>query len=103
MSGISRRKLIATGVAATAGVAGLGAAARIADRWGLLPPDHGGLYGVSATLTYASQRLITRHSMAREFTRRQISAPFANGKAPRDDQYVQLQNGGFADWRLQVD
>ena len=104
MSGMTRRKLIATGVTATAGLAGLGAAARIAERWGLLPPDSGGLYGLGGSLTYASQRLITRHSMAREFSRGQISAaPFANGRAPRDQQYVQLQRDGFADWRLQVD
>ena len=75
MSDLSRRKLIKTGLAATAGVAGLGVAARIAQRYGLVPPDHGGIYGLGETLTYASQRLLTRHSMAREFSRSQISNP----------------------------
>ena len=79
MSNLSRRKLINTGLAATAGVAGLGVAARIAQAYGLIPPDHGGIYGLGETLTYASQRLLTRHSLAREFPPSQISKPpFAN-------------------------
>ena len=82
----SRRKLITTGVAAAAGVAGLGAAARLAQRYGLVPPDHGGLYGVGETLTYASQRLLTRHSLAREFSRSQISKPpFPNEMVPPNE------------------
>ena len=104
MSNLSRRKLITTGLAATAGASGLAVAARLADRYGLIPPDHGGIYGAGATLTYASQRLLTRHSLAREFPRSQISkAPFANGKPPKDEAYKRLQAGGFADWRLDVD
>ncbi len=67
MKTMSRRKLITTGLAAAAGASGLAAAAKLAARYGLVPPDHGGLYGVGETLTYASQRLITRHTMAREF------------------------------------
>ena len=62
MRPISRRKLITGGVAATAGVAGLTAAARLAQRYGLVPPDHGGIYGPGQTLTYAAQRLLTMHS-----------------------------------------
>jgi DMSO/TMAO reductase YedYZ molybdopterin-dependent catalytic subunit len=103
MSNLSRRKLITTGLAATAGVAGLSAAARIAQRYGLVPPDHGGIYGLGETLTYASQRLLTRHSLAREFARSQISErPVANAIAPLNDAYKRLQAGGFADWRLSV-
>jgi DMSO/TMAO reductase YedYZ molybdopterin-dependent catalytic subunit len=104
MSGVSRRKLIARGIAAAAGASGIAAAARIADRYGLVPPDHGGLYGLGETLTYASQRVLTRHSLAREFPRSQISKPpFANEVAPPKDEYKRLQAGGFADWRLAVD
>jgi DMSO/TMAO reductase YedYZ molybdopterin-dependent catalytic subunit len=104
MSLMSRRRLISTGVAATAGVAGLSAAARIAQRYGLLPPDHGGIYGLGETLTYASQRLLTRHSLAREFSRSQISQrPFANEIAPPGNRFKQMQEGGFADWRLTID
>ena len=104
MSDLSRRKLITAGVAATAGVLGLGAAARIAERYGLVPPDHGGIWGIGETLTYASQRLLTRHSLAREFSRSQISnRPVANEMPPLNDAYKRVQAGGFVDWRLSVD
>ncbi len=73
MSNLSRRKLIYTGLASAAGVSGLGVAASLAQKYGLVPPDHSGLYGLGETLTYASQRLLTRHSFAREFSRSQIS------------------------------
>jgi DMSO/TMAO reductase YedYZ molybdopterin-dependent catalytic subunit len=104
MTDISRRKLIIGGLAATAGVSALGVAARMAQKYGLVPPDHGGIYGLGETLTYASQRLLTKHSMAREFSRSQISnPPFANEMAPLNEAYKRLQAGGFADWRLTVD
>jgi len=100
---LSRRKLITTGLAAAGGVAGLGVAAQLAQKYGLVPPDHGGIWGLGETLTYASQRMLTRHSMAREFSRSQISKPpFANEIAPLSDEYKRLQSGGFADWRLSV-
>src|SRR5271156_2547213 len=103
MNKISRRKMIKAGLAATAGVAGLGVAARIARSYGLIPPDHGGIYGLGETLTYASQRLLTKHSLAREFPRSQISKPpFANGIEPPTAEFKRLQAGGFADWRLTV-
>ena len=103
MSNLSRRKLITTGIAAAAGVSALGAAARIAQKYGLVPPDHGGIYGLGETLTYASQRLLTRHSLAREFHRSQISKrPLANEIPPLNEAFKRLQAGGFADWRLSV-
>jgi DMSO/TMAO reductase YedYZ molybdopterin-dependent catalytic subunit len=103
MGNFSRRKMIAAGIGATAGAGGLALAASIAGRYGLIPPDDGGLYGAGEALTYAAQRLLTRHSMAREFSRSQITAPFANGEPPTDDEFRRLQAGGFADWRLAVD
>jgi DMSO/TMAO reductase YedYZ molybdopterin-dependent catalytic subunit len=104
MSDLSRRKLITNGLAAAAGVTGLGVAARMAQRYGLVPPDHGGIYGPGETLTYASLRLITRHSLAREFSRSQISArPVPNEMPPLNEAFKRLQAGGFADWRLSVD
>jgi DMSO/TMAO reductase YedYZ molybdopterin-dependent catalytic subunit len=104
MNKISRRKLIITGLAATAGASGLAIAAKIAERYGLIPPDSGGLYGAGETLTYAAQRLLTRHSLAREFSRSQISKdPFANEVAPLGEAFQHLQQGAFADWRLAVD
>jgi len=104
MNEISRRKLITGGIVAAAGVFGLGAAARIAERHGLVPPDAGGIWGVGETLTYASQRLLTRHSLAREFSRSQISKrPVPNEMPPLKDEYKRLQAGKFVDWRLSVD
>jgi DMSO/TMAO reductase YedYZ molybdopterin-dependent catalytic subunit len=94
MSDISRRRLILGGLATAAGVSALGVAARLAHKYGLVPPDHGGIYGLGET----------RHSLAREFSRSQISnPPFANDIAPLNDAYKRLQAGGFADWRLTVD
>ena len=104
MTDISRRKLILSGLAAAAGVAGLGVAARIAEKYGLIPPDHSGPYGPGETLTYAAQRLLTRHSLAREFPRSWISKPpFPNEIAPPSELFKRLQAGGFVDWRLTVD
>jgi DMSO/TMAO reductase YedYZ molybdopterin-dependent catalytic subunit len=101
----SRRKLITTGLATAAGASGLAVAARLAGRYGLIPPDHGGIYGVGETLTYAGQRLLmANHSLAREFNRSQItkSVP-VDGNPPEKEDYQRLLAGKFADWRLQVD
>jgi DMSO/TMAO reductase YedYZ molybdopterin-dependent catalytic subunit len=104
MTPISRRKLITTGLAAAAGAAGLAASDRIARRYGLIPPDGRGIYGPGETLTYAAQRLITRHSLAREFPHSMISkSPFANETAPPSEAFKRLQANGFSDWRLTVD
>ncbi len=97
---MTRRGLIA----GAAGFAGLGVAATLADRFGLVPTDSGTLYGAGATLTYAAQRLLTRGSLAREFPRDQISSrPFANGQPPKDEPFVRMQSAGFSAWRLAVD
>jgi DMSO/TMAO reductase YedYZ molybdopterin-dependent catalytic subunit len=104
MSKISRRKLITTGVAAAAGLTGLAVADRMARRYGLIPPDQCGVYGPGETLDYAAQRILTKHSLAREFPRSMISkSPFANAIAPPSDLFKRLQTGGFSDWRLAVD
>jgi len=104
MNPVSRRKLIYGGVAAAAGVAGLAVADRMAKRYGLIPPDSGGVYGPGETLTYACQRLLTVNKPAREFPRGMISKnPFANAVAPPNDEFKKLQASGFRDWRLVVD
>ncbi|MGE5246470.1 MAG: molybdopterin-dependent oxidoreductase [Betaproteobacteria bacterium] len=104
MSGISRRTLLTRGLAAAAGLSGLAVAERIADRYGLIPPDSGGIYGPGETLTYAAQRLLTRHSLAREFSRGEISnPPFPNETTPPTDAFKRLEAGGFKEWRLAVD
>src|SRR5260221_10619202 len=93
--------MITRGLAAFAGLSGLAVAERVADRYGLVPPDHGGIYGPGETLTYAAQRLLTRHSLAREFSRSQISKnPFANEVEPLGEEFKRFQQGAFADWRL---
>ena len=101
---LSRRRLITTGLAAAAGASGLAVAARLADRYGLIPPDYGSIYGAGETVTYAAQRiLMSRHSLAREFSRSEISkiAP-VKGEAPEDATYRRLSAGGFVDWRLEI-
>jgi DMSO/TMAO reductase YedYZ molybdopterin-dependent catalytic subunit len=103
MTDISRRKLIKTGVVAASGIGGLGLAAGLAKNYGLIPPDHGGIWGVGETLNYASYRLLTNHSMAREFPRSGISTPLANEIPPLSEAFKKLEAGGFADWRLAVD
>ncbi len=102
---LTRRKLIIGGLAAAAGVSGLAVARRFADRYALIPPDSGGIYGVGETLTYASQRLLmSYHSLAREFDRSQISKVIpVNGPPPDEDTYQRLRAGDFQDWRLIVD
>ena len=104
MKAISRRKLLTGGLAATAGVAGLAVADRLARRYGLIPPDCGGFYGPGETLTYAAQRILTTHSLAVEFPRSMISkSPFANATAPPTDVFKERQAKGFSNWGLAVD
>ena len=102
---ITRRRLITTAVTAAAGVSGVGLAAGVASRYGLIPPDHQGLYGAGETLTYAAQRVLTSgHSLAREFDRSQISpvAP-VNGDPPTVKSYQRDLDARFAEWRLPID
>ena len=88
-----------------AGLGALGGGLRLADRCGLVPANHRGLYGLSETLTYAGQRLLTKlPSMAREFDRSLISKVLpVNGAAPTTEPYQRLLADGFADWRLAID
>lgn len=104
MSEISRRKLITSGLAVAAGASGLAVGAKLAKRYGLIPPDAGGVYGPGETLTYAAQRLLGSHAMAREFSRGQISTnPFANEVDPLGDEFKRLEAANFVDWKLTVD
>ena len=80
-------------------------ASRLADRYGLIPPDHRGIYGVGETLTYAAQRILMSHrSLAREFNRSEVSKVIpVNGDPPENEPYQRLLSGGFREWRLTVD
>jgi DMSO/TMAO reductase YedYZ molybdopterin-dependent catalytic subunit len=102
---VSRRKLITRGLGAAAGASGLAYAAHLASRYGFVPPDSAGIWGVGETLTYAAQRvLMSHHSLAREFNRSQISRVIpVSGDPPTSELFELLQAGGFADWRLTVD
>jgi DMSO/TMAO reductase YedYZ molybdopterin-dependent catalytic subunit len=102
---LSRRKLIRAGLGAAAGVGAVAAGMRVANRCGLVPANHRGVYGLSETLTYAGQRLLTKlPSMAREFGRDQITkVPPVNGRAPVTEPYQKLLAGNFADWRLSIE
>src|SRR5689334_18730173 len=78
----------------------------LGQRYGFVPPDHGGILGVGHTLTYAAHRgLLSSQPLAREFPRSAISTNFPainttmpEGKAYRDDMAA-----GFRAWRLTVD
>ena len=103
MTKLTRRALITAGLVTGAGVTVRGIA-KLADSYGLIPPDSGVRYGAGETLTYATARWLTRRSMAREFDPSQISEkPFANGVGRLGDEFQRLERGGFADWRVAVD
>jgi len=99
---ISRRKLIVSGFA---GATGLGAAAALARRYNLIPPDRNNLFVAGETLTYATQRLLTLHQpLAREFDRSRISNVFpVNGDPPETEIYERHVAENFQNWRLTVD
>src|SRR5262249_27731956 len=83
----TRRKFI-TGAVTTSLAASAAGATALFAKYGLIPPDHGGLFGVGETLTYAAHRvLLNRGPMAREFRRNQISQnfPAINTTLPEDN------------------
>ena len=102
MKQLTRRALLTGGVlaAGTAAAAGLAAVGR---RYGLVPPDAGGIYGVGETLAYAAHRIFGRHAHAREFPRDMISAkPFANSISKHTEAFLAHQARRFTTWRLDV-
>ena len=102
MTSVTRRALLGSGVVAAGAAVGvaLNAAGR---RFGLVPPDSGGVYGPGETLAYAAHRLFGRNARAREFPPSMISAkPFANSISPPTDAFRQHQAANFATWRLSV-
>ena len=82
MNLFTRRSVVGGGVVAAG--AALGATLLAAGRrFGLVPPDSGGVYGPGETLAYAAHRVFGRNAMAREFPRSMISPkPFVNPIAP---------------------
>ena len=103
---LSRRKLITTGLATAAGASGLAVAARLADRYGLIPPDHGGIYGVGETLTYATPAApdVAPFARARIQPQRNLQSRSRQWRSSRETKPISAcLAGGFADWRLTVD
>ena len=99
---LTRRRLIQT----AAGASAAASAAWLANRNGLVPPDHGGIFGIGETLTYAAHRALLRSQpLAREFRPDQVSAnfPAINTVLPRDGIYRQQMAHSFRDWTLPVD
>jgi len=99
---LTRRRFI-TGIATAA--SGTGALV-LANRYGLIPPDHAGVFGIGETVTYAAHRaLLAAQPLAREFDRRAISTnfPAINTTLPEVETYRRDMADGFRDWRLSVD
>jgi DMSO/TMAO reductase YedYZ molybdopterin-dependent catalytic subunit len=87
---LTRRQILARGLATVAGASGLAVAARLR---------------VGDSLTYGAQRVLTsRQSLAREFPRSAISsvAP-VNGPLPETEAYLRLLDDDFDTWRLTID
>jgi len=100
----TRRQIITTGLGLAAGASGLAVTTKLGRHYGLIPPDASGIYGPGEALTYAAQRILTRHSLAREFAPSQVSnPPFANVVAPLGDTFKRLEEDRFREWRLAVD
>jgi len=101
---LTRRTLVTAGLATATGAAGLGAAAQFAGRYGLIPPDHAGLWGIGESLTYSAQRLLTSgQSLAREFPAARSRRPGGERPGSYGREYRGLLADGFKDWRLTVD
>ena len=103
MDALTRRNLLVGGAAA-AGATGLTVAAKLANRFGLIPPDHHGILGIGETLTYASQRMMmASHPLAREFSLREISKyAQVKGKVPQTETYARLAASHFNGWRFGI-
>ena len=103
MSKLTRRKLIAGALSASAAAVG---SVFLGERYGLAPPDSGGIFGVGKTLTYAAHRVLLAHQpLALEFSRSEISKnfPAINTILPEYDFYRSQMAAGFRDWTLPVD
>jgi DMSO/TMAO reductase YedYZ molybdopterin-dependent catalytic subunit len=97
---ISRRRFLATTAAASSALLLGGCDSEISDQ----PVVHDVLRAAES-LTYKAQRaLVTRPTMAREFTEADLSPEFrANGNTAVDtDEYRTHLASNFADWRLKI-
>jgi DMSO/TMAO reductase YedYZ molybdopterin-dependent catalytic subunit len=98
--GVSRRRFLA-GLSAVSGVALAGC-----DKDIYFPPHFGGLLDASDALTMSVQRLLlSRQTMAREYSREDISPhfPVEGTSLPFDADYRAAMDGGFESWQLPVE
>jgi DMSO/TMAO reductase YedYZ molybdopterin-dependent catalytic subunit len=102
---ITRRSAIAAGLASVGGL--------VLTRFPKdLPPTYGNLLRMGDTFTYAAQRaLLSNEALVKEYRPEDITAfpaigttdPGSRAKNPLVDAFVELQRGGFTDWRLPVE
>jgi DMSO/TMAO reductase YedYZ molybdopterin-dependent catalytic subunit len=102
---ITRREMLIAGLASAGGLLLSGCSKQ-------LPPTYGNLLRMGDTLTYAAQQaLLPGQSLVKEYGHNDISSFPATGttnpcdpnKPKPSEIYQQLQQGGFADWRLSVE
>jgi len=102
---ITRRQMLIAGVASMGGLLLSGCSKK-------LPPTYGNILRMSDNLTYAVQHsLLPGQALVREYSYKDISSFPAIGTTnpcdpnhPKPSEiYRQLQNGGFADWRLSIE
>jgi DMSO/TMAO reductase YedYZ molybdopterin-dependent catalytic subunit len=106
---VTSRRTFLTGLASAGGLFAAGCSEP-------LPPSYGNVLRMGDVLTYKAQRLLLpTHTLAREFTHRDISSIPAIGttnpadahqgafNAERGPIYDRLMSGGFADWRLPIE
>lgn len=106
---LSRRRII-TGLASAGGLLLTGCSSKE------LPPTYGNVLRMGDLLTYRAFRtLLPAHSLAREYSYRDISSSPAIGtlnpadphggtfNAERGPLYERLRAGGFTDWRIRVE
>jgi DMSO/TMAO reductase YedYZ molybdopterin-dependent catalytic subunit len=106
---VTSRRTFLTGLASAGGLLAAGCSEP-------LPPSYGNVLRMGDVLTYKAQRLLLpTHTLAKEFTHRDISSIPAIGttnpadarqgafNAERGPIYDRLMSGGFADWRLPIE
>ncbi len=102
---ITRRQMLITGLASASGLLLSGCSKQ-------LPPTYGNILRMGDTLTYAAhQALLPGQSLVKEYSRQELSSfPATGTKNPGDPKkpnasaaYRQLQQNGFAAWRLSVE
>lgn len=97
---VSRRKFLAS-VSALGGLALSGCSS---EKY--FPPHFGGLLDASDALTMSVQRmLMTEQTMAREYTKKDISVafPVEGTRMPEDADFQRSMASGFSDWRIPLD